>query len=257
MSHMQPGEDAVPLLIGTVGWEFDDSGDAGAASFYPEDLPPDWRFAFYSNRLRAVYVPGAIWQSGAHGPAEPLEWAADCDEGFRFVIELPSLLARPMSHEAFEQGFGEFTRRIEPLHHRIAGWCLRVEAHPQAGPHVRSQAVGTADTDWLSRAIATLGDHRPVCVDLPEDWPARALAVVVQAGAGLVWRPEDEADPETTGNLLIARQMPSNPRALRATIERLVAWRTADRVAGLFIEPAAEAPKRAEEARLIAELLGV
>jgi hypothetical protein len=40
------------LLIGTAGWQ----RPAWADAFYPEDLPPDWRLAYYANVCDALLV---------------------------------------------------------------------------------------------------------------------------------------------------------------------------------------------------------
>ena len=54
-------------------------------SFYPEDLPADWRLGYYSNEFNTVLVPSFYWQE---------QYLADCaallddvHSGFQFFIE--------------------------------------------------------------------------------------------------------------------------------------------------------------------------
>lgn len=47
------------LLLGTVGWERAD----WLAGYYPDDLPPDWRLAYYGNDCDCVFIPGHVWRA--------------------------------------------------------------------------------------------------------------------------------------------------------------------------------------------------
>ena len=73
---------AESILIGTRGW--DHPGWTG--TFYPDVLPPDWRFSFYCNQLRSVLVPAEAWS--AVPAADVRAWAEDAFPEFRFVVEL-------------------------------------------------------------------------------------------------------------------------------------------------------------------------
>jgi len=52
-------------------------------SFYPKDLPSDWRLSYYANEFSAVLVPEATWQVEN---ADFEQWAEDVPEGFRFYF---------------------------------------------------------------------------------------------------------------------------------------------------------------------------
>ena len=58
-----------------------------AESFYPPDLPEDWRLTYYANEFPGVLVPAERWQ--ATDEAELLDWVDDVHEGVRFFGELP------------------------------------------------------------------------------------------------------------------------------------------------------------------------
>jgi len=58
-------------------------GDADA--FYPDDLPDEWRLAYFANQFRAVLVPRSAWQ--ARPAFDFAEWRSDVHTGFRFFFE--------------------------------------------------------------------------------------------------------------------------------------------------------------------------
>lgn len=56
------------------------------ASFYPEDMPEEWRLDYYENYYRAVVVPYQDWQSQK---AETLQaWLAEAPEEHLFYWEV-------------------------------------------------------------------------------------------------------------------------------------------------------------------------
>lgn len=67
--------------VGSFGWEHPEwNGD-----FYPEDLPPEWRLAFYNTAFSCVYLAHEEW---AGRDLQTLaDWVADTREAFRFVLE--------------------------------------------------------------------------------------------------------------------------------------------------------------------------
>lgn len=69
------------MLIAAYGW--DHTGWCG--SYYPEDLPPEWRLAYYANEFSAVVVPAAQWQRA--DAATAAQWAVDVPEVFCFLLE--------------------------------------------------------------------------------------------------------------------------------------------------------------------------
>ena len=52
-------------------------------SFYPDDLPVDWRLTFYANEYTAVLVPESKWRIQG---VDFEQWAEDVPEGFRFYL---------------------------------------------------------------------------------------------------------------------------------------------------------------------------
>jgi hypothetical protein len=67
--------------VASAGWEYPEWNGC----FYPDDLPPEWRLAYYANIYRSVYLPYTAW-SGCD--LQTLSgWVGDTPERFRFVLQ--------------------------------------------------------------------------------------------------------------------------------------------------------------------------
>ena len=69
------------VYLGAVGWNHPGWPEA----FYPEEMPEDWRLAFYNTQFRCVYLDRAAWADRA--PELWAQWAEETQEAFRFVLE--------------------------------------------------------------------------------------------------------------------------------------------------------------------------
>lgn len=212
-------------MVGTRGWDH----EAWQGAFYEDILPPDWRFCYFSNLIRSVLLPAEAWQGvGADTLAQ---WMEDSDPEFRFVLELPD----DTVHRA-----AALAAQAEGLAPRVAGFLL-----PAAGA---GQGGG---------ALGRLADFAPLCVDAGPA-PAAGLAAACRAaGVALAWYPHARTEPVAWGDLLVTLVAEAELRSLRGIITRLGAWMGGTRQAGLFFTDPPGAPRLAEEARIIAELLGV
>lgn len=72
------------LVVGTCGWEH----APWLESYYPEDLPEDWRLNYYANEFGCMVLPAKIWMLVDKETIE--QWLEDVDEDFMFFIELPA-----------------------------------------------------------------------------------------------------------------------------------------------------------------------
>jgi len=227
-----------PILIGTRGWNHASGGD-----FYPAELPDDWRFCYYSNNLRSVLVPQENWDAVQR--ADVAQWLEDSDPACRFVLALPATRGLPLTQGKREQALAQFLETLEPIAPRTAGLLLRIAPGTDVLP------------DWFEHFLNRLADIAPVCVDLPEGpWRVPPVhAALERQGAGLAWHCAREAAPHPGGRLMVALAPPVLAREVRRYIERLAQWQGQGSFAGLFFE--AGAAKAAQEARLIAELMGV
>ena len=229
------------LMIGTRGWDH----AAWAGGFYPPELPDDWRFCFYSNNLRSVLVSRDVWPAVRRD--DVAHWVADSDPAFRFVLELPETLSVPHAHARRDRELEAFLDSIEPIGARTAGLVLRIAAESPVFP------------DWFEHLLNRLAAIGPVCADLPPgSWRNEAtLAMLDRQGAGLVWHCARDQAPRPGGRLMVALATPAAARDVRQWIERLAQWQHGQGVAGLFFDVPEGAARAAQEARLIAELMGV
>ena len=70
----------VTIVCGSLGWDH----PSLLQSFYPEDLPEDWRLTYYANEFSAVLLPRACWVGVS---LEQLRvWRDDVSESFRFFF---------------------------------------------------------------------------------------------------------------------------------------------------------------------------
>lgn len=75
--------------IGSVGWQHEQWKD----SYYPDDLPSDWLFSYYSKQFRTVWLNASELINNS---AEEIQsWLDDCDQHFDFLLEFPSLGDQP------------------------------------------------------------------------------------------------------------------------------------------------------------------
>ncbi|MHB8454311.1 MAG: DUF72 domain-containing protein [Acidiferrobacterales bacterium] len=229
---------AEPLLVGTYGWEY----DSWVGSFYPPQLPDEWRFCYYSNRLRSVLLPADFWRSVGADTAKHL--LQDTDPEFRFVLELPAILAQPLSGTALRSALDEFRKTVAQVRAQTAGILVRVSAS------------AASDLDWFSKLLQSLAADLPVCADLPATHrrTTEALQILDSAGAGLCWHLDHEKGPRPGGRFLVGRSSSAEPEKLRRMIDAVTLWRTPDSAAGLFFD-GENAPRAAQDARIIAELL--
>lgn len=66
---------------GALGWDH----PAWVGTFYPDDLPAEWRLSYYAHFFGCVLVPAATWREAGAGGAGA--WVADTPSGFRFLLE--------------------------------------------------------------------------------------------------------------------------------------------------------------------------
>jgi hypothetical protein len=68
-----------------------DAADPAWKSFYPEDLPEDWRLAYYGNYWKDLLIPADEWEDFVLDS----RWIADLPDTLRLYFEVPEGLAAP------------------------------------------------------------------------------------------------------------------------------------------------------------------
>ena len=219
------------LLVGTLGWAHDHWGGI----YYPEELPEEWRLAYYCNDFRSTLVPADHWRDA---PAAALgELAGEIDAGFSVVLGLP---------EEGPGGAGLTTGALpgllQPIGERLRALSWRPAPHAAAGE--------MAD-------VARLAERWPLVLDYGEDHPQQdALhALRAAAGASRLWRPQSQEAPEQEGSFLLALAADPDLPLLRRTLEQIDRWMGGGRDGGLFLEPTTRAPELAKQCRILTELL--
>lgn len=101
------------LCFGARDWEH----QGWLAAYYPDDLPRDWRLAYYANDLLQVLVPQARWLSVGADAWD--EWVDAVTPGFRFFLELET---------------GPVPNQLVACVRALGGRCGGVVAAPSAGP---------------------------------------------------------------------------------------------------------------------------
>lgn len=84
-------------------------------SFYPEDLPEEWRLDFYCNEFRALVVPAQLWTND--DSAEAQEWTSGLGEETRVYLEIPGQISLSRMRRAsatLADRFAGFVAASEP-----------------------------------------------------------------------------------------------------------------------------------------------
>lgn len=79
------------LLLGTVGWERPDWVD----TYYPGDLPPEWRLAYYANDCGCVLVPASVWCRGENPDLE--QGLEEAPPGLSLFLQAPADAPLPVA----------------------------------------------------------------------------------------------------------------------------------------------------------------
>jgi hypothetical protein len=56
-----------------------------AGSFYPEDMPEEWRLAYYNTQFSCVWLARQVWQTAT--PDDVAGWTRDVGKNFKFLLE--------------------------------------------------------------------------------------------------------------------------------------------------------------------------
>lgn len=182
--------------VAAHGWHYPDwHGD-----FYPDDLPEDWRLAYYGNEFRAVVVPAAYWETVDSVEVE--RWVEDTREQFTFYLEVVDLAT----------DWDRFERLLAPLFPRTGGILLR-------------PTMVDADLSLLLPALEGVAGRSPVSLLLPEGVePSDAgINLLAEWRVSLCWSVGQGEPRWGRDDLAVARvagKLAYAPREWREIIER-------------------------------------
>ena len=97
-----PQDNTAPdrLLLGLAGWPH----PQWQGSYFPDDLPQDWQFAYYSNDAGCIVLSAPQWQ--ALDVDELEDWLEDVPAHFRFYLELAGGAPDAAQLQAFGEHLG-------------------------------------------------------------------------------------------------------------------------------------------------------
>jgi len=213
------------LMTGSLGLD----NDAWQTSFYDEDLPTEWRAAFYSTLLRSAYLLPHEWRKAVEN-----DWIDEVDEEFRFVLHLQSA-----------DDIRELTRQKVDFTDRVAGVVLECKDSDEERPQ--------------KNEIEELQKLFPVCLDAgPVDYAGCGIDQICDSlGVSGVWYPSVQTRPLPSGDFLVTLISDETLAVQREIVTEIGQWMSGQRRAGLFNINEKDAPIRAQETRILAELMGV
>lgn len=205
---------SIDLLLGARGWRHEHWRE----NFYPEDLPEEWWFSYYSNEFRSVLVPFDYLQNI---PVDEIrktvqEWIDDTDEGFRFFIELPW-------HISLE----DLMQVLEPLTPQLGGVCLT---------GMDKLSNGNQDISHVEAVIKNVQHVAPDVVDW-QGLDNKLLSIAQGYQLGCYWQPEENLLNQCNARLAIAEvthDSVHNPKTLKNIIEHCFSVQGATTI-GLFL----------------------
>jgi len=120
------------LLLGMAGWPRPD----WEGGYFPEDLPQDWQFGYYSNDADCLLLRAGQWRG--IDPDELEDWLQDVDEAFRFYVEA----AEGVDEQVLEtmgphlggllvENFRQIDRRWPQFRPDASGYWLDHEGQPR------------------------------------------------------------------------------------------------------------------------------
>jgi len=142
--------------IGARGWLF----PQWVGQFYPDDLPEEWWFSYYSNQFHTVLVPADLFCRVTVEVVE--DWVEYCHDDFRFYIELAAntnwQLLRP-KFACFKQQLAGIVIRLDPAVSVPTEQLeqLTVNALGMAPTYVDHQFAGLIDGQKMSFTNSELG----------------------------------------------------------------------------------------------------
>ncbi len=235
MGRINNSPNAWPVLtVGARGWEH----EGWNGRFYPADLPPEWRLAYYANEFQAVLVPPEAWAGCTQ--AQLVQWRADVRGDFRFFVELA---CDPACMEEFAHACAQLPDKLEVLNDLVGGLVLRL-----AQPPTRQV---------LQEMLQRLPSRYRVSVVLANGMLSdEALHAVAESSAGLGWASGQSAGPGYLG-LVRVEDGKYTLRGLRREVEAFLAQAHGLENAFLFVDGDPPGLQAMRDAVVIKGLLGV
>lgn len=217
------------IFVGARGWQYPDwSGE-----FFPDDLPDDWRFSYYSNEQQAILVPFDYLRR--YTEEDWAEWVEDAPDDFAFYVELSSTAS-----------WDDVSSILEVIGGQLKGIIIVIDELPDIG------------------AFASLVKHAkmiaPVCIQRASDKISQQDMETLQSchEVNESWDGENDAPVWGYGGaavLLRDSRQQNTPDILRQMIEKGIEYAGSCEAIALFFT--GDSPKISDirNARTITELM--
>ncbi len=218
------------LLIGSAGWQHPEWEN----SYYPEDLPPDWRLGYYANEFSLAVITGREQTLADDLVAE--------------IEECRDQLAAVIAVNLDDADAGQALQQAVALANRLGRQC--------AGIVVQCRPALLAD-EGLSALLGACAQQMPLCID-PQ---VEALSPTLQArlrqqGIGWSWNALSDSDGLDSGRLgIISIEGEFTPRQLRERVETALRFGSDDRKLALIFHGRPPSIEQMRQAKMIEELL--
>lgn len=204
------------LETGALGWQH----EAWNNSYYPEDLPEDWRLDYYSHHFNFVVIKEHEWRNVARGDVD--QWLDDVDDSFFFYLSVDT--------GGLDAGVLDQLRLIEAgLGERLSGILL-------TGVMQGVADVLATELTRLATVYTDMADGSVPAGDMKGCWrPGSGIS-----GARLGILPAESA---------------MDMRGMRACIQEFLAQRGESGELGLIFEGEPPPVKAMQDAQVIIEML--
>lgn len=241
---------AATIAVGAWGWQHPE----WLQTYYPDDLPEEWRLSYYSNEFPVVLVPARDWRAAS--AATVAQWCEDVHGGFRFYLEVTvdALAVHGRSARASnpESSLERLDMLCDAFGEALAGLIVRCsDAVDMENVLARVAALPQVPTITLAGSPVWL--RRP---QLPERLADRAIRLALPlAGevAAEVYAAQQSQVlllPDGAGQAVALRQ-------LRAAIERCLRLTAPGQTSTLIFDGPTPRIEDMRNAVVIAELLDV
>ncbi|MGM0678311.1 MAG: hypothetical protein ACQESY_00395 [Pseudomonadota bacterium] len=212
------------LLIGSCGWQHEDWQD----SYYPADLPPDWRLGYYSNEFPLAVITERERTLERDIPAE----MEACREDLWVLVTVPN-----------DAGLESAVGLLQQLP-RQGGILLPLDPTAHSDPEA-----------WLAQIETRLNGY-PLCVD-----PCRLLDgawrdALRARSIGWSWNPHSDTDGLALGPLAVIQPGDDcSPRQIRDYLQAGLAVSSSTRNVALVLDGQPPDVETLRQAKQIEELL--
>ena len=206
------------LLIGAKGWDHHEWEN----TFYPDDLPKDWRLTYYANEFRAVLVPQDTWLAIEQN--EINQWFEETGEQFIFFFEVGSKKVTQETLSEYQKKLAALLNALQGFENRVGGILVKVVEPDQ------ESAVLTAISNVLNRFS--------IAVDFVATVPAIARRkMLAQWQANACWHGAESLNDTSTGKLalgMVDSQQIKSMRQLKTVLVEFIHYASQKPACALF-----------------------